>query len=700
MRRRWTSEAGMFGASLLAAFSVARLATGVAAAVLVTAAIGTLVVAALRRRGAMAVATAVFAVGVSALWWGLRSSTRFGVPSLAALRTLRHSLQLARTVLIGFHLPLVHMPGIVFLGSLFGGLVAIAGRAMGIRYPALSLLPAAVLLVWSAILLPTTSAALGGLALGACGLLVLMTEQSELARASVAVAAISLGSAALTLGWATVSGSGVVSPGGQAVPAVAPSALSLTTDLTGVEIRDANVVLFRTTSPVSTYWQVAALTTFVSDQWVPDPATAAVLRGSTTGQASAPPVIKHVFTARVTLSAYRGRLLPAPPSTIAAAGATDPVVTPVGVVATAPLISGGSYSTTAVAPSAVADSPAGSTSPPTDTELGPIPAVVRSTALSITGGQSTPLDKAEALTDFFRSGHFHYKIDARPLAGSDPLVAFLTQTRTGSCQQFAGAFAVLARASGLSARVAIGFTPGRPSDGISVVRGSDAHAWPQVLISGSWVSFEPTPQLPSGELSPPGVLGPSGLGQPNPTGQGSQPPVSVPVVPTPTPTFPPLAAPAPLAVHPVGSGVLWGITFLLLAAIAAVVLVLWRRRRRAPIDRVVAGWQAIDRALERRSMARPRWCTPMGHVRSLSDRQQDEQASSALGDMATVATALQDVTYGSVELPPDAVERAVRASRRARRAILAGALSGSREPGFGSPEAGQRSDVAANPGRW
>jgi hypothetical protein len=198
MRRRWTSEAGMFGASLLAAFSVARLATGVAAAVLVTAAIGTLVVAALRRRGAMAVATAVFAVGVSALWWGLRSSTRFGVPSLAALRTLRHSLQLARTVLIGFHLPLVHMPGIVFLCSLFGGLVAIAGRAMGIRYPALSLLPAAVLLVWSAILLPTTSAALGGLALGACGLLVLMTEQSELARASVALAAISLGSAALT----------------------------------------------------------------------------------------------------------------------------------------------------------------------------------------------------------------------------------------------------------------------------------------------------------------------------------------------------------------------------------------------------------------------------------------------------------------------------------------------------------------------
>ena len=70
---------------------------------------------------------------------------------------------------------------------------------------------------------------------------------------------------------------------------------------------------------------------------------------------------------------------------------------------------------------------------------------------------------------------------------------------------------MLARASGLATRVAVGFTPGRSEHGVTVVRGSDAHAWPEVLIGGTWVSFEPTPQLPSGELSPPGVLGPSGL---------------------------------------------------------------------------------------------------------------------------------------------------------------------------------------------
>ena len=60
-----------------------------------------------------------------------------------------------------------------------------------------------------------------------------------------------------------------------------------------------------------------------------------------------------------------------------------------------------------------------------------------------------------------------------------------------------------ARASALRRGVAIGFIPGLASDGVTVVRGRDAHAWPQVVIGGSWVSFEPTPQLPSGEISPP-----------------------------------------------------------------------------------------------------------------------------------------------------------------------------------------------------
>jgi transglutaminase-like putative cysteine protease len=698
MKRHWPVEAGLLGSSIAGAFALSRLAAGASAATITTAAVGTIVVAALRRSSALGVAVGVVAVALSSLWWGLRIVAHFGLPTPSGLRTIRYSLQSSRATLAGFHLPLAHSAGIVVLCALIGGMVAVASRAIGSRYPALSLTPAGALVVWSAILLPSTGAALAGLALAASGMVVLVSEGSRARRTSVALTAASLGIASLTLGWAAVAGSGEISPSGQTGPAVAPSALSLATDLTGVETRDANVVLFRAKTPVSTYWQVTALTVFAGDQWVPDPATAALLNGSTPPRSPVPPVSQHLFGSRVVLATYDGRLLPAPPATITASGDSSPVVTPSGVVATAPLHSGSTYTVNAVVPSPVPDFRASAPSEPSETATGPLPASVRSLALAITGSQSTPKDKAEALTDFFRSGQFHYTISPPRPAGSDPLVSFLTQTRTGSCEQFAGAFAVLARASGLSTRVAVGFTPGRPANGITVVRGSDAHAWPQVLINGSWVSFEPTPQLPSGELSPPGVLGPSGLGQPNPTGPGSHPPVSIPIVTAPHTTVPPITAPVapPTAVpaHRTGSGVGWWIALLLVLAIAgAAAAVALRRRHRALIAKVVASWEAIDQALARHGMPRPSSRTPMGHIRFLSEFQRNDQAIAAVDDMVTVAAVLEDATYGSGELLPDDVDRVVRASRRVRHAVRVGALSGGPAPGFEVHEARQLSKV-------
>ncbi|HEX9969792.1 MAG TPA: transglutaminase-like domain-containing protein, partial [Acidimicrobiales bacterium] len=67
--------------------------------------------------------------------------------------------------------------------------------------------------------------------------------------------------------------------------------------------------------------------------------------------------------------------------------------------------------------------------------------------------------------------------------------------KRGYCEQFAGAFAVMARSVGLPARVAVGFTPGElGADGRYHVRGLNAHAWPEVYIEGfGWTYFEPTP---------------------------------------------------------------------------------------------------------------------------------------------------------------------------------------------------------------
>jgi transglutaminase-like putative cysteine protease len=680
----------MLGASMIAAFAVARLTSGSSWPAIVSAAVGSAVVVLLCRRGVAAIVGGVAAVAVSSLLWGAHAATRRGVISLQGFSAARRSLQAAHAQLSGFHFPLVVTPGIVVLCALTAGLAAVGGRALGIRYPALSLVPAAALLSASAILLPAIGAAVAGLVLGGFGFLVLAGDRGFVRRASLAVAVVSLGTASLTVVWATTgSGSGAALPGGRTAPAVAPSALSLASDLTGIETRDANVVLFETRSPISTYWQVTSLTEFVDDQWVPDSATEAIMRGQIPSVATSHSV-GRLFTALIKLSAYSGRLLPVPPSTIEAAGAGSPVVTPAGVVAASTLEPGNQFEATAQVPVAVADSPAGRPAPGAETAVGSIPSSIRSLALSITSGQTTPLEKAEALTDFFRSGRFHYTVsDVAPAAG-DPLVSFLTRTHTGSCEQFASAFAVMARVSGLAARVAIGFTPGRPSNGVNIVRGSDAHAWPQVLVDGNWVSFEPTPQLPSGELSPPGVLGPSGLGHPNPTGHGSLPPVSLPKIPIVAPTAPATTVPVPLPSNHAGGGIAWVIVALIVAALVGGTGVLLFFCRRTRLDQVVRSWQAIDRALARRGWPRPASSTPSGHTHHLSQYQIGEQAIATIEDMTTVATILQDVTYGSVELTPEHADRAARASRRARRAILAGALS--------SPVAPRREIIEAAPG--
>ena len=67
--------------------------------------------------------------------------------------------------------------------------------------------------------------------------------------------------------------------------------------------------------------------------------------------------------------------------------------------------------------------------------------------------------------------------------------------RTGYCEQFASAMAVMARAAGIPARVAVGFLePEQIDDQTWEYTAWDLHAWPELFFPGSgWVRFEPTP---------------------------------------------------------------------------------------------------------------------------------------------------------------------------------------------------------------
>jgi transglutaminase-like putative cysteine protease len=113
----------------------------------------------------------------------------------------------------------------------------------------------------------------------------------------------------------------------------------------------------------------------------------------------------------------------------------------------------------------------------------------------------TPLDKAVALQDWLSDGSFKYSLKAPTVLDASELSRFLTVTKTGYCQQFSFAMAVLARLVGIPSRIAYGFTSGSPvGDDEWQVTTHDAHAWPELYFSGfGWLRFEPTPSGPSGQ---------------------------------------------------------------------------------------------------------------------------------------------------------------------------------------------------------
>jgi transglutaminase-like putative cysteine protease len=167
----------------------------------------------------------------------------------------------------------------------------------------------------------------------------------------------------------------------------------------------------------------------------------------------------------------------------------------------------------------------------------------------------------------------------------------------GTSEQFAAAYAVLARMMGLPTRIVVGF---RSATGTGPVRGADAQAWPEIYFNDiGWVAFDPlpkpdqTPETPESE--PP---------KPEPP---TQPPSEAPL-PTVEPTVSPTAAPL-VAAGSGGSGVapayaIGGGGLLLLVVAAMCALILMRRglsRRRlatgTPGDRVSGAWLEVRDAL-------------------------------------------------------------------------------------------------------
>jgi protein-glutamine gamma-glutamyltransferase len=114
------------------------------------------------------------------------------------------------------------------------------------------------------------------------------------------------------------------------------------------------------------------------------------------------------------------------------------------------------------------------------------------------GGESTPYGAVVAMETWLRtnSDFVYEEQPPRPVPGVPALVDFVTRTREGYCQHYAGAMALMLRYLGIPARVAAGFTSGRYDEdsGTWTVTDRNAHTWVEAWFPGhGWLSFDPTP---------------------------------------------------------------------------------------------------------------------------------------------------------------------------------------------------------------
>lgn len=119
---------------------------------------------------------------------------------------------------------------------------------------------------------------------------------------------------------------------------------------------------------------------------------------------------------------------------------------------------------------------------------------VRDLSHRITDGMPTPFEKVKAIETFLQV-KYDYKMDYEPApAGWEPNDWFLFECKEGICGNFNSAFVILARASGIPARLAAGYYV-LPGNGDSQpVYATQAHAWAEVGFEEvGWLAFEAVP---------------------------------------------------------------------------------------------------------------------------------------------------------------------------------------------------------------
>lgn len=476
--------------------------------------------------GAAVSALAILAVAV---WLVFPGSTTFGLPGPSSWHAVATALTQARVDFRSMSAPVPLTSGFLFLAVVGMGTVSALADSTAFRVGTAieGILPTFAVFIFTAGLgAPAGRAVAVATWLGAVLAFLLVTEvesrsgaqtwfsgDARSSRRPPARSRAALLGAGASLAAVAVLGASLVGPalpgagaaslvdwhGGSGLGAARRTTISPLVDIRQQLLQPSDVEAFTVAAPRPSYWRLTSLDTFDGTVWSSDDAYGQV--GSQLPGLNGPEQATTVDQ-RYTIHSLSSVWLPAAYLPVAVSGLAHASFSS----RSASLITSRSTSrglTYRVASQVPDFSPAELSQAQVDRAPAlardlslpsSVPARVAALAHQVVLGQTTAYGKALALQDFFRH-NFTYSLAVAPSNSDNALVQFLFDTRKGYCQQFAGAYAVMAREVGLPTRVAIGFTPGQlRGDGLYHVLALDAHAWPEVNLGRyGWVAFEPTP---------------------------------------------------------------------------------------------------------------------------------------------------------------------------------------------------------------
>jgi len=129
-------------------------------------------------------------------------------------------------------------------------------------------------------------------------------------------------------------------------------------------------------------------------------------------------------------------------------------------------------------------------------------------SLQVTQGAHSELEKATLLEKHLRDNYAYSFESIFESQNKTPIAKFLFEDKKGHCEYFASSMAIMLRSVGIPSRLVTGFsaTVANPLSGYYEMRVLDGHAWVEAWVDDvGWAVFEPTPfytpAMPSDETT-------------------------------------------------------------------------------------------------------------------------------------------------------------------------------------------------------